>query len=83
MFVQVGVTPLLAAPSGTQKTKLAMSAREAEPAWSCWRVCDGRSCPMFTHRIENTVFNMLSLTEHLLFVSSGKVLPGVDALSNA
>lgn len=38
---------------------------------------------MFTHRIENTVFNMLSLTEHLLFVSSGKVLPGVDALSNA
>lgn len=35
---QVGATPPHAAPNGTQKTKSATSAQEAEPVWSCWRV---------------------------------------------
>lgn len=38
VFVQVGATLQPAVPSGTQKTRSAMWAQEAEPVWSCWRV---------------------------------------------
>lgn len=35
---QVEATQLPAAPNGAQRTRSAMSAQEAEPVWSFWRV---------------------------------------------
>lgn len=81
--VQVGATPPPAAPSGTQKIRSATWAQEAAPAWSCWRVSDDDEDLKTPQTTLKCCCLMLKLdADCVSLVSSGKVLPGVDALSS-